>query len=241
MITYSQLRAQNSGLSKNHGDGVCHRVTTKAFLKALGGDYQTSKVFARLHIGTGRNRIVSAEDLADYLWGDEEDGGPDFATSALKVYLHRLRRLGVKIETFHAIGYLVTNGEFEGRRQIQEGIARHRRPPVESADPTRRLLREFEICRRDSHRDDCRDSGIWDVKRGKGRQCNNTSTPIFPFDGCRTLEGVAGRIEEIVEVERVRYRKNTEVDGRSPARATDPVDSFNDKPAERAFHNKGKR
>jgi DNA-binding response OmpR family regulator len=48
------------------------------------------------------DRPVLAEQLIEQLWGDREDGGPDYVLRALSVYFTRLRQklnpLGLRIE-----------------------------------------------------------------------------------------------------------------------------------------------
>lgn len=49
--------------------------------------------------------LVSHEELTEAVWGDESSGGPDGTAAALRVMVHKLRRLGYPIRNEIGRGY----------------------------------------------------------------------------------------------------------------------------------------
>jgi hypothetical protein len=44
-------------------------------------------------------RVLSTDELIDYLYGDDPDGGPDYARGCIRLAVMRLRRSGMPIKT----------------------------------------------------------------------------------------------------------------------------------------------
>ena len=87
-----------------------HRITTKDFLTALGGNHhgcgvaetQRTVLFA---LGSRPDRIFPMEDLIDIAYGGDAEGGPADPPKNITVALGRLRRRGFKIKTHYNRGY----------------------------------------------------------------------------------------------------------------------------------------
>jgi hypothetical protein len=54
-----------------------------------------------------QGRIVSSDELAQYLWGDDPDGGPLGAAAVVNQYIMRLRRKGWEIDNVHGRGFAI--------------------------------------------------------------------------------------------------------------------------------------
>lgn len=90
--------------------GALHVIGTRAFLKALRHGAGNNKMpTLMLGISTllaaSPGEIVSAAKLVDWLYGDDEEGGPEWALSNIRVAIARLRRQGVPITTHGWAGY----------------------------------------------------------------------------------------------------------------------------------------
>src|ERR1700719_2577020 len=90
---------------------VIHRISTAAFLKALSPlpvpNYRhwwpspivKSRIVGTLLLRPGQR--ISTEELLDSVYGDDPEGGPEFAARALHVHVSRLRRAyGWPIKTY---------------------------------------------------------------------------------------------------------------------------------------------
>lgn len=49
--------------------------------------------------------IVSVPRIIEHLWGDDPDGGPEFARNCVELGVWRLRKKGVPIVNHHGRGY----------------------------------------------------------------------------------------------------------------------------------------
>ena len=90
--------------------GVLHVVGTRALVRALRRGAGNNKMpTLMLGISTllaaSPGEIVSAATLIDWLYGDDEKGGPEWAGSNIRVAIARLRRRGVPIKTHGWAGY----------------------------------------------------------------------------------------------------------------------------------------
>jgi DNA-binding response OmpR family regulator len=54
-----------------------------------------------------QGRIVSVDELVEYVWGDDEDGGPVGAREMIRMYAVMLRRMGWEIDNIHGRGYAI--------------------------------------------------------------------------------------------------------------------------------------
>lgn len=82
------------------------RVSTRAFLDALGGHSKrtiTSRIITLFEL----HDFVPREMLAEYLYGDAEDGGPEWMWISIHVMMYVLRQRGYQIETVYNQGYRV--------------------------------------------------------------------------------------------------------------------------------------
>jgi hypothetical protein len=90
-----------------------HRISTKAFLRALlprtclpPAKPRKPRVSARL-LGTLQlqpGRLYTWAELVDSAYGDDPEGGPLNALGSIKVLLHHLRRAGYPIERYRRGG-----------------------------------------------------------------------------------------------------------------------------------------
>jgi hypothetical protein len=78
------------------------RTTTKRLLRALGdvegGRSSQSRLLAALRHSPGALR---RDELVEYIYGDDPDGGPLWAPTMITVTVHRLRKSGHKIISGH--------------------------------------------------------------------------------------------------------------------------------------------
>jgi len=87
-----------------------HVVSTKAFLAALSYGNGSHRMPA-LMLGVSTllaatpGRIVSTDQLIDWLYGEDPDGGPLDARCCIAVAVHHLRRRGVPIRSHGHRGY----------------------------------------------------------------------------------------------------------------------------------------
>lgn len=77
-------------------------------------------------------RIVTYEELFEFMWGDREDGGPEFAQSSIVVRAHQIRKMvdgsGLEIGTRWGWGLQIgiegqtprfRTGKYHPRKQVQ--------------------------------------------------------------------------------------------------------------------------
>lgn len=53
------------------------------------------------------DRPLTAQNLACIIYADDPDGGPDWAISCIRVFIHELRQEGHKISTILNSGYIL--------------------------------------------------------------------------------------------------------------------------------------
>jgi hypothetical protein len=80
------------------------RTTTKGMLRAL-GDVEVGR--SSQSLGASQSRLLAAlrhssgalrrNELVEYIYGDDPDGGPLWAPTMITVTVHRLRKSGHKI------------------------------------------------------------------------------------------------------------------------------------------------
>ena len=94
---------------------VIHRVGLKSFLRALGPGGRATTVGRpacllvglETLLGVNRGRTVSRTEMVDWIYGEEEDGGPLWADKSLDIGIMHLRRRGVPIENVHGRGFII--------------------------------------------------------------------------------------------------------------------------------------
>jgi hypothetical protein len=82
------------------------RITTKGMLRAL-GDVEVGRSWQAPSDGARQSRLLAAlrpspgalrwNELVEYIYGDDPDGGPLWAPRTITVAVHRLRKRGHKI------------------------------------------------------------------------------------------------------------------------------------------------
>src|SRR5262245_46888114 len=82
------------------------RITTKGMLRAL-GDVDVGRSWQSPSAGARQSRLLAAlrhspgalrrNELVDYIYGDDPEGGPLWAPTMITVTVHRLRKSGHKI------------------------------------------------------------------------------------------------------------------------------------------------
>ena len=90
--------------------GALHVTSTKAFLAALrygNGSYHMPRLMLGVStlLAVERGRVISTEQLIDWLYGDDPNGGPVFARECVAVAVLRLRARGVPIKSYGWAGY----------------------------------------------------------------------------------------------------------------------------------------
>ena len=96
-----------------------HKITTKALLKVLPGRWrrrpnsrnarpqrQMDHVILDI-LKSRQGRYVSSLELIDYLYGDDECGGPESAEGFIRTKIHQLRREGHSIRNVYNRGYFL--------------------------------------------------------------------------------------------------------------------------------------
>lgn len=97
--------------------GELHVVGLRAFLRSLHGTPRNqstgrrrlaySLVGIETYLGAHRGRVVTKAELIDWLYCDDEEGGPMTADHILDVQVHHLRARGVPIETVWGVGWRI--------------------------------------------------------------------------------------------------------------------------------------
>ena len=87
--------------------GQLHIITTRALLSLLPQEPPRKDIVLGLLLSC-KGHWVSSDVIIDALWGDDEDGGPDWAIGRLRVLVHQLRGLGWNISTWSKRGYCLT-------------------------------------------------------------------------------------------------------------------------------------
>ena len=93
--------------------GELHLITTRALLSLLPRKPPERDIVLGLLLSRN-GHWVSSDEIIDALWGDDENGGPDWAIARLRVLVHQLRGRGWNINTWSRRGYCLTE-----RRPLQ--------------------------------------------------------------------------------------------------------------------------
>lgn len=78
------------------GEATLVRTTTAAMLRALGGETRKGRLLACLRLRPGA--FITKRDLIEYVWGDDEAGGPEAPGDVVSLYICELRKRGWRIE-----------------------------------------------------------------------------------------------------------------------------------------------
>ena len=84
--------------------GELHLITTRALLSLLPRKPPERDIVLGLLLSRN-GHWVSSDEIIDALWGDDENGGPDWAIARLRVLVHQLRERGWNINTWSRRGY----------------------------------------------------------------------------------------------------------------------------------------
>lgn len=90
--------------------GALHVIGTKALLKSLkcgAGNHKMPTLMLGIStlLAASPGQVIPASTLIDWLYGDDEDGGPEWARNNIRVAIHKLRQRGVPIKTHGWSGY----------------------------------------------------------------------------------------------------------------------------------------
>jgi hypothetical protein len=87
--------------------GELHLITSRALLSSLPRKPLRRDIVLGLLLSR-KGHWVSSDEIINALWGDDENGGPDWAIERLRVLVHQLRGLGWNISTWSKWGYCLT-------------------------------------------------------------------------------------------------------------------------------------
>jgi hypothetical protein len=90
--------------------GELHIITTRAPLSSLPPKPRRRDIVLGLLLSR-KGYWVSADEMIEALWGEDESGGPDWAPQRLKVFVHQLRGLGWNINTWSRCGYALIDSQ----------------------------------------------------------------------------------------------------------------------------------
>ena len=93
--------------------GELHVIGTKALLSALTNLQPRGCRPSYLRIGvltllwSQAPRPATIDELIDWIYGDKEDGGPDYAGDCIRVAINGLRKKGYPIRNSYRWGYYI--------------------------------------------------------------------------------------------------------------------------------------
>jgi len=83
-----------------------HRVGLKAFLRFLRRQ-PSLRVGITTMLGSNRGRITSTDELLEWIYDGDINGGPDWANAGLYTTIFHLRKAGVPIRSDGYRGYFI--------------------------------------------------------------------------------------------------------------------------------------
>lgn len=86
--------------------GTLHTISTAALSKALRCGQRLPMLMLGIStlLAVTPGRVVTKAQLIEWIYGDDEDGGPEWAEKNITVAITKLRSRGVPIQTRHG-GY----------------------------------------------------------------------------------------------------------------------------------------
>jgi hypothetical protein len=123
LVTTASLGRQSSADQNRLFVGInCSRLARAGCVVSVPPQIRT----VILALAARPEAIVSSDELIDLVFGDRPDGGPDDASRALKVLLHRARNalcaLGYRLEKSGHRGYSARPAVFNSGEGIGDGV-----------------------------------------------------------------------------------------------------------------------